>query len=272
MGPTLFDHAGGDAAVTSEPIHIPPDELASLIAGRHPLQVVGFDVDGVLAPIVDRADQARLLPGITELLLILGGLTPTAVVSGRSLSDLEDLYGFPAEVEVIGSHGLESRRQPNLILTDAETTVLQLLQACAERSAEQAGPGAWCEHKPASVVLHTRLAAPAAAELAVAQLLKDAAEIASSHIKLGHQVVELLARQASKAAAMTDLRSRHGALCMTFFGDDHTDEEVFATCGPNDISVRIGPGETAARYFLRDPSEVLKTLTHLTELLQPNRV
>jgi trehalose 6-phosphate phosphatase len=271
MGSALFNHSGSDPPVTSEPIHIPPDELASLIAGRHPLQVIGFDVDGVLAPIVDRADQARLLPGMTELLLVLSGLTPTAVVSGRSLSDLEDLYGFPAEVEVIGSHGLESRRHPNLILTDAETAVLQQLRACAQRSAEQAGPGAWCEHKPASVVLHTRLAAPTKTELAVAQLLDDAAGIASSHIKLGHQVVELLARQASKAVAMTDLRARHGALCMTFFGDDHTDEEVFATFGPNDISVRIGPGKTAARYFLQDPSEVLMTLTHLTELLRQDR-
>jgi trehalose 6-phosphate phosphatase len=272
MGTTLFDHFGGNASMTSEPIRIPPGELAALVASRHPLQVIGFDVDGVLAPIVERADQARLLPGITEMLQILGGLAPTAVVSGRSLSDLESLYRFPDEVEVIGSHGLESRRHPAVDLSSSEVAVLAQLQASAASAAKLAGTGAWCEHKPASVVLHTRLAAPEAAERAVAQLLTDAAAIPSSHIKRGHQVVELLARHTSKAEAMADLRNRHGAQCMTFFGDDHTDEEVFVTCGPNDISVRIGLGHTAARYFLDDPTEVLLTLTRLTALLSPDRV
>lgn len=258
--------------MTSEPIHIPPGELAALIASRHPLQVIGLDVDGVLAPIVERADQARLLPGISEMLQTLGCLMPTAVVSGRSLSDLEGLYRFPAEVEVIGSHGLESRSHRDVDLDSAEFAILTQLQDCATRAAALAGPGAWCEDKPASVVLHTRSADPAHAARAVAQLLKCAATITPSHLKLGHQVVELMARHTSKAEAMADLRTRHGALCMTFFGDDHTDEEVFASFGPNDISVRIGFGHTTARYFLSDPTEVLATLTHLTELLSPDRV
>jgi trehalose 6-phosphate phosphatase len=272
MGTTLLIHLGSDATVTCEPIHIPPGELAALIASRVPMQVIGLDVDGVLAPIVERADQARLLPGIAEILKVLATHTPTAVVSGRSLSDLETLYRFPAEVEVIGSHGLESRRHPDLKLTDAEKAILQQLQACAEQAAQQAGAGAWCENKPASVVLHTRTAAPAAAEQAVAELLDAAATVTPSHIKLGHQVVELMARHTSKAEAMADLRTRHGAQCMTYFGDDHTDEEVFATFGPNDISVRIGHGDTKARYFLSSPGEVLAALAHLTELLSPNRV
>lgn len=258
--------------MTVLPIPIPPRELAALIAGHHPMQVIGLDVDGVLAPIVAHADHARLLPGMTEILRTLGTLAPTAVISGRALADLEQLYEFPVEIEVIGSHGLESRLHPDLRLDPSEEAVLRDLRFCAQQAVHQAGPGAWCEHKPASVVLHTRAAAPLTAIAAVADLIERALGIEGAHIKQGHQVVELMARPTSKAIAMADLRERHGAQCMAFFGDDLTDEEVFETFGANDIAVRIGEGPTTARYHLSDPNEVQATLVHLLELLGDSKI
>jgi trehalose 6-phosphate phosphatase len=249
------------------PIPIPPRELAALIAGHHPMQVIGLDVDGVLAPIVAHADQARLLPGMAEILSELGSRTPIAVISGRALADLETLYRFPPQVEVIGSHGLESRLHPDLSLDPPEEALLRELRICVQGAVEQAGPGAWCEHKPASVVLHTRTAPRESAEWAMVDLIERVGDIRGAHIKQGHEVVELMARPTSKAIAMADLRERHNAQCMVFFGDDLTDEEVFATFGANDIAVRIGEGPTAARYHLSDPFEVHETLNHLNELL-----
>jgi trehalose 6-phosphate phosphatase len=253
--------------MTVVPIPVPPRELAALIAGHHPMQVIGLDVDGVLAPIVTHADHARLLPGMSEVLGELARRTPTAVISGRALDDLERLYEFPAEIEVIGSHGLESRLHPDLRLNPTEEALLRELRICVQHAVESAGPGAWCEHKPASAVLHTRAAARHLAEPAVADLITQAHHIQGAHIKQGHEVVELMARPTSKAIAMADLRQRHGAQCMVFFGDDLTDEEVFATFGANDIAVRIGEGQTSARYYLSDPTEVHETLNHLIALL-----
>ena len=77
----------------------------------------------------------------------------------------------------------------------------------------------------------------------------------------GHGVVELLTRATSKAradrrAARRDRRRR--ASCS--LGDDRTDEEVFAALGDGDCSIRVGPGETAARHRLAGPPEVLRFL------------
>jgi trehalose 6-phosphate phosphatase len=253
--------------MTGLPTPVPPRELAALIAGHHPMQVIGLDVDGVLAPIVTHAGQARLLPGMSNTLSELGDCTPIAVISGRALADLEHLYRFPSQVEVIGSHGLESRLHPDLRLDPVEEALLRELRVCVQRAVDQAGPGAWCEHKPASVVLHTRSAARQFADAAATDLVEQALAIRGAHIKQGHEVVELMARPTSKAIAMADLRQRHGAQCMVFFGDDLTDEEVFATFGANDIGVRIGEGPSSARYYLSDPTEVHETLDHLIALL-----
>ena len=267
MGPPVLVLSRGHDQVTGLPISIPPRELASLIAAHDQMQVIGLDVDGVLAPIVEHAALAQLLPGISEVLEELAVLTPTAVISGRALGDLDRLYRFPQQVEVIGSHGLESRLHPDVQLNPEEEDLLRQLRIVAQQAAEQAGSGAWCEHKPASVVLHTRRASPQSSEVAITVLLEQVAALQGAHLKRGHEVVELMARPTSKAAAMADLRERHGAHCMVFFGDDLTDEEVFATFGANDISVRIGDGHTSARYHLTDPVEVYETLCHLRELL-----
>jgi trehalose 6-phosphate phosphatase len=267
MGQKVLVLPRGRSQVIRLPISIPPRELAGLIAAHHQMQVIGLDVDGVLAPIVEHADLAQLLPGISEVLQDVAQLTPTAVISGRALGDLDRLYRFPAEVEVIGSHGLESRLHPEIQLCQEEEQLLQQMRILAQQAAERAGSGAWVEHKPASVVLHTRSAAPQSSEVAITALLTQVATLQGAHVKKGHEVVELMARPTSKAAAMTDLRERHHAHCMVFFGDDLTDEEVFATFGANDISVRVGDGPTSARYHLTDPIEVFETLRHLLELL-----
>src|SRR5918995_2345710 len=87
------------------------DDTAAVAAVAAALErpvVVGLDVDGVLAPIVAHADDARLLPGVLEAVGELAARTPVAVVSGRSIENLSR-FGFPEHVEMFGTHGLERR-------------------------------------------------------------------------------------------------------------------------------------------------------------------
>jgi len=58
--------------VTSAPaLTVAPDELVALVAGRLPGALVGFDVDGVLAPIVAHVDHSALTDGVAEALAVL---------------------------------------------------------------------------------------------------------------------------------------------------------------------------------------------------------
>jgi trehalose-phosphatase len=243
-----------------------PDELAKQAAAlRRPL-LVALDVDGVLAPIVAHADDAELLPGMLSAINQLAGRTAVAVVSGRTVEDLQR-FGFPAHIEVFGLHGMERDGARAVELEEQERKRLERLVAMASDAAEQAGAGAWVEVKPASVVLHVREAPPEGAARSSAALRAQAEDITGVHVMPGHGVVELLARATSKARAVAELGDEIGAGGVVFAGDDRTDEEVFAALGDGDCSIKVGAGETAARHRLAGPPEVLRLLTALNELL-----
>jgi trehalose-phosphatase len=238
-----------------------PVDIARLLASHPRPMLVGLDVDGVLAPIVDHADDAVLLAGMAAAVSAAATLDEVhvAVVSGRSLSGLEQ-FGFGDDVHVIGSHGMETRDRPLTPLTDDEQARLSTLEEAATEAAGRAGDGAWVEHKPASVVLHVRQADEAAGEQALAELADAAGEVEGATTKAGSGVLEAFARHADKGSAIVELARRLGVATTLFVGDDVTDEEAFARLGPDDVTIKVGDDDTIARHRLRDPDAVLAFL------------
>ena len=235
------------------------DELRPLLDGG----LFGFDVDGVLAPIVEHAHDSRLLPGTRGRLAALCEHTTVVVLSGRSLDDLERLFHFPTGLHVIGSHGLEARDADQMALDDVEAERFARLEALGLAAVDEAGEGAWLEYKPASVVVHTRAATDAAATPAIDALLADADNVDGAHVKRGHEVVELMARRASKGDAIMHVAGACERTPIVYFGDDLTDEDVFEQMSGADVSVRVGPGETLAQYRLDGPEAVAEAIAAL---------
>ncbi len=248
----------------NEPVDTTSDELAELIRPHLADGLLAFDVDGVLAPLVDHADDSRLLPGVRAALTSLASTTAVAVVSGRALDSLERLFAFPPEVHVIGSHGLEVRGDDAPALDADEQYTFEQLEIIGSRGVTAAGEGAWLEYKPASVVIHTREAEPSLASPAIDAVTNLAEMIDGAQVKPGSNVVELLARSASKGDALTALSDRLARRPIIFLGDDVTDEDAFRMMSDDDVSVRIGPGESDARFRLAGPTDVSDLLRALT--------
>ncbi len=253
---------GDGADVTADD----PESLATVAAALARPLVVGLDVDGVLAPIVAHADDAQLLPGMLDAVAVLATRTTVAIVSGRTVEDLER-FGFPDHVEVFGLHGMERSGERAVELAEHEQERLGRLVALAAEAADRAGDGAWVEIKPASVVLHTRQAPAEEAARSAAELREQARDVDGAQVLPGHAVIELLTRSTSKAAAIEELRNELGARAVVFVGDDHTDEAVFAALHEGDCSIRVGRGPTAARHRVSGPPEVLRFLVALAALL-----
>jgi trehalose 6-phosphate phosphatase len=247
-----------------------PEEVASDVVAAidefvsAPTVLVASDFDGVLAPLIPDPMASRPLPGTIESLKGLAALPSTyaAVVSGRDLGTLTQLTGLAdSDVTRIGSHGGESSAAGAAVaLTDGQRADLDALTAELDEVAA-AHPGAGLEHKPAAVVLHTRrMADESAAREAEDAALEVTARHTGLHVLHGKHVVEVSVVRADKGTALVALRDEVGADVVAYFGDDVTDEDAFRALGPDDVTVKVGRGDTAARFRVETPEDAAEVL------------
>jgi trehalose 6-phosphate phosphatase len=119
----------------------------------------------------------------------------------------------------------------------------------------------------AGVAFHYRQAEPPSAGSKASQRLAETFErLEGVWVRRGHLVVEAAVRQGTKAEVVAALRAEVHAGSVLFIGDDETDEDVFRAAEPTDVTVRVGPGDTAARYRVAGPPEVIELLDRLASL------
>ena len=232
--------------------------------------LVASDFDGVLAPLVLDPSESRALPGTLEALEALAALPDThaAVVSGRDLDTLTSLTGLAdSAVTRIGTHGAESSRGTAADLTPEQQQTLEQVTRELEEVSQGRPPGGWVETKPSAVVLHTRrMTDRAAADELEAAALEVTRRHTGLHVLHGKQVVEVGVVRADKGTALVALRDEVGAQSVAYFGDDVTDEDAFRALGDDDVTVKVGEGETAARFRVDGPEQASAALIRLARL------
>ncbi|WP_395159461.1 trehalose-phosphatase [Ilumatobacter sp.] len=254
--------------MTLTPEYHDPTQLGSKVAGYELPLLIGLDIDGVLSPLVDHADDARLLDGIADVLarLLAADDVSVAAVSGRAVSSMRT-FGLPPAMRLVGSHGMEEDGRPFESLDDAERARLDQLIELADAAAVAGGDGAWVEHKQASVAVHIREADETLGTAALSALAIATQGINGTSTKAGSNVLELFTRHASKGSAVERLRTESGSRTAMFVGDDLTDEEAFAALGEADVSIKVGPAPTMAQFRLAAPEDVLEFLRALANCL-----
>ncbi|HEX3702144.1 MAG TPA: bifunctional alpha,alpha-trehalose-phosphate synthase (UDP-forming)/trehalose-phosphatase [Vicinamibacterales bacterium] len=219
-----------------------------------------LDYDGTLVPIARTPEQAapdaalrRLVTGLAER-----PRTHVHIVSGRPRPLLEEwLAALP--VTLWAEHGIWVRPEGETAWQTAlDISHLQWLDRARALMEEFAAdtPGAFVEEKSASIAWHYREATRAfgAAQarklrVALAKTLSDA----PIDVLEGKKLLEVRPRGAGKSIIMQWLLSHEPApTLIVAFGDDRTDEEMFAALPPGSVSVHIGRGATMATHRLRD--------------------
>ena len=248
-----------------------PSELVAALdqLAVAPRVLVASDFDGVLAPLVLDPAESRALPGTLEALEGLAALADThaAVVSGRELDVLTSLTGLAdSAVTRIGTHGAESSRATRADLTPEQQAMLERVTADLEAVTDGAPSGAHLETKASAVVLHTRrMTDRTAADALEAAALEVTTRHTGLHVLHGKQVVEVGVVRADKGSALLALRDEVGAETVAYFGDDVTDEDAFRALGPDDVTVKVGEGDTAARFRVGHPEDAAEALIRLFE-------
>lgn len=230
------------------------------VARQRPL-LVGVDFDGTIAPFAEHPSLARphqSAQGALSRLLVAPGVH-VAVISGRRREELVSFLGHLPGIALIGEHGSDTE-ETGSEYPDLGTLAGELGEIAADL------PGSLVEQKKWSVVFHYRQADPDASTEAVQRVLDGPGREAGVVVRKGNMVVELHATDTNKGHAIDDLRDQVDAAAVIFFGDDVTDEEVFARLRPADVGVKVGRGWTLAPFRVEGVDQVASALHHLADL------
>lgn len=249
-----------------------PSLLTSLApTAFHPDSIALFlDFDGTLAPIAEHPDAVAVPPKTMKALAALAEQVPLAILSGRPIHDL-DRFLSPLMLPAAGVHGLERRSADGTIhrvpiADDALEAVREALSPFVMKN-----PGLLLEHKPGSIALHFRKR-PELAE-ACAECVREATAAHGDALTVvpGKMVLDIKAGAATKGDALRAFMNEAPFVGRRAFfaGDDVTDEAAFSALQASDaITVKIGPGETAARYRCAGPETFAEWLMSLALTMQ----
>ncbi len=224
-----------------------------------------LDFDGTLAPIAPRPQDVQV-PGwvVPTLARLQHGLQGAlAIVSGRPLTQIDEFLR-PLWLQVAGAHGAERRDALGCITQrQAEPPAQMLFSARALASRHE---GLIVEIKPSGIALHFRQRPQleALCQEALARALASAPGTALAwELLQGHCVVEVKQRAVSKGAALRAYLAEpaFAARVPVVLGDDCTDEGAMQVAqAQGGFGVRVGPGQTQARYRLADTDAVAQWL------------
>jgi trehalose-phosphatase len=194
------------------------------------------DVDGTLAPIVERAEEAAVPAEARELLAALAGRYGlVAAVSGRRAADAKRLVGLE-QIAYAGNHGLElllpgeSEPSPDPSLDGREGDAAGFVGAVG--AARLAGAGLRVEDKGPIQALHWRGAADDARAEAAARAIAVEAGRAGLEPHWGRKVLELRpVGGGGKDAAVASLLAGDDLDRAVYAGDDRTDVDAFRRLG-----------------------------------------
>ncbi len=208
------------------------------------LAAVLLDVDGTLAPIVPRPEDAQV-PSETqaELRRLHAKYALVACISGRDRADARRVVGVD-ELTYVGNHGLEL--DPHAPEWADRLRVFLHGETWPETEA-----------KELSVTLNYRNAADEAEALAQLETIAERARSDGFVTRFGRKVLEILPPLAvNKGTVVRQLLQDRGLRRALYAGDDTTDLDAFAALDTLEFGVRIAVVSAEAPQSLSEAADI----------------
>lgn len=227
-----------------------------------------LDYDGTLSPIASRPKEATLSPEMRSLLEDLAAAPDCKVyiVSGRSLKDIKETVGI-GNIGYIGNHGFEMD-VPHVVFGnfnfEQTRKVLVSLKTEIEK-AVSSFKGSFVEDKGVTLSVHYRLlefGLQASIQGLLDEIVKPFVARGEVSVSPGKKVFEIKPPvEWDKGRAvlwlLDKLQKAEGKMpAVVYIGDDRTDEDAFRALKGKGVIIKVGEGETAAEYVLKEQGEV----------------
>ncbi len=240
------------------------DSLAILESFTFTKTLIAFDFDGTLSPIVKDPNAAYMSEKTKDLLNQLSKFAPTAIISGRSLEDLNKRVKVIAKY-LVGNHGLESVIAKKSSLVLAQNTC-QDWKKIINKKIEKIDDRITLEDKIYSLAIHYRKSRQKKeTRLDLFKLIEQLHP--SPRIILGKCVMNILPTGAPhKGVALLEFLALSKCNRAIYIGDDETDEDVFSLPDNRVLSIRVGKKkDSQAQYYIDRQSDINKFISKLIE-------
>ncbi len=223
------------------------DDLLAQLAADPAEAGLFLDFDGVLAPIVERPEDAAAPPETrAELERLVGRYALVAVVSGRAGEDVRARIGVEGVV-CVGSHGLELAPQAD-----------RWRRTLAGFAASAPWPPEEIEVKGLTVAFHFRSRPDEQEAVRELDAIAEAAAREGLVARYGRKVLEVLPPVGSnKGTAVRALLEEHGLRRALAAGDDTTDLDSFAALDGLEVAVRVAVASAEAPSALIEAADLV---------------
>ena len=223
------------------------DALIERLASEPRRAGLFLDFDGVLAPIVERPQDAAPPPETrSELERLVARYALVAIVSGRAGEDVRERVGVDGIV-CVGSHGLELAPQAE-----------RWRKTLAAFAADAPWPAAHVESKGLSISFHYRDRADEHEAVRELEAVADTAREEGLVARFGRKVLEVLpAVGSNKGTAVRRLLEEHGLRRALAAGDDTTDIDSFRALDGLELAVRVAVVAPESPQLLREVADVV---------------
>lgn len=231
-------------------------------------RIIFLDYDGTLTGF--HKDPQMAMPD-KELYSIMDKLTSNkqntvVVISGRDKETLSKWFEkYYENLAFIAEHGVWNKnpgdewKMNNQIDKDWIKIIEPMLQNFVDRT-----PRSFIEYKNYSLVWHYRDSDDEMGQQRAWELKDDLKNyIANLNLEImdGDKVIEIKNAGINKGMAALEKIGDNKFDFMIALGDDWTDEYTFNSLPDSTITIKVGTKSTAAKYYLKDVSEVRQLLT-----------
>lgn len=257
-----------ESLLTTHAVRVVREQIAKEYAVAKD-RYIFLDYDGTLVGFnsnIDKASPDKELYDILEK-LSADPANRVVIISGRRNQTLEEWFGH-MKLDLIAEHGAwqkhygEEWKSLPLLTDKWKQEVKTVLDTYTDRT-----PGSFIEDKSYSLVWHYRKVEDGLGELRANEIINHLrVTVADKGLQMmpGNKVIEFKNIEVNKGKAALNWLYGKEPDFMIALGDDHTDEDIFKALPPEAHTIKVGSNISAAKYFLRNFTEVRELLKSLS--------
>ncbi len=232
-------------------------------------KLILLDYDGTLVDYVKVPQEARPSENLLSSLLKLNKSPHTrlVIITGRAYQDINGFVGH-LPIDIVAEHGAMIREDLKWKQLIADEGKWQHLFFPMLEKFTKTCPGSFIEHKRFSLAYHYRNADSdcgySRSRALIGEISKRAPEFGLK-ITDGNKVVEVRRKDIDKGKGTLYVLEKEDFDFILSIGDDKTDEDMFEVLKNNRyaFTIKVGAGETSAKYRLENVQQVIVLLNEL---------